>query len=140
MIGSLHSSSFRIGCRREKSADSSAGTERRGSRRAARPLQIMASQLLEKHVRTAAAAVVHGTAGGGQVVGRSEAKSTFLHEIVKGLRREAKQLDRSGGPGLRLCELHELQADALVLVVRIDADAGQFRLRSFRENVQRGAG
>src|SRR5215813_7857957 len=125
MIGSLHDSSIRIGCRREKSADSSPGTECRGPRGAARPLQIMASQLFEKHVRAAAAAVVHGAAGGGQIVGRPKAKSTFLHEIVKGLRREAKQLDRSGGPGLRLGELHELQTDALILVVRIDADAGQ---------------
>ena len=63
-----------------------------------------------------------------------------LHEIIDCLGGQAKKPVHAARPRLRFGVLHELGADSLVLVLRIDADAGQFRLVLVRIGVQRQAG
>src|SRR5690349_7679049 len=83
------------------------------------------SELFDQDLRPAAAAVVAVAADGWQVVGVAQAEAALLQEIVERLRGQAEQLGRALGAGPGFGVLHQLGADALVLVFRVNADAGQ---------------
>src|SRR5438128_1855147 len=85
-------------------------------------------QLLLQHLRFAAAALVGLAARARQVLGRAELVAGLLHEVIHRLRREAEDRIEPRGPGLLLGEAHQLQANPLILVTRIDVNAGDLGL------------
>src|SRR5437588_8365722 len=96
--------------------------------------------VLDEHLRAPAAPIVAFAATRRKIVRHAEAESTLLHEIIDRLGGQAKKPVHAARPRLRLGVLHELGADPLVLVLRIDADASQFRLVLVGIGMQRQAG
>src|SRR5207244_1673956 len=97
-------------------------------------------KFLDEDQRAAAALLVTLAAVGGEVVRGPLPEAALLHEIIERLGGQAKDLRRPGAAGEVLGVVHEFSAYTLVLVLGVDADAGQLDFLLARVVVGRRAG